>query len=263
MPHHPTIGNPPIQHKNFIVKNFSWLSISYLKDKLHLSGSHEKKVVLKKPVTEDPSVFAHEIRNPLTNINLAVYMLKTDIQTGDIDKYLDIIKRSSARINEIVNEFLQSYRDAPAKSGNISINGLLDEILEIAKDGILLKNISVKKFYTTNFCELLLDKPKITVALLNIIVNAIEAMPSANGELRLTTSSHNGKCIVTIEDNGSGISKKNIKNIFKPYFTSKPNGMGIGLASAHDILASHQAEVNVESEENKGTRFIISFNLSP
>jgi signal transduction histidine kinase len=93
-------------------------------------------------------------------------------------------------------------------------------------------------------------------------VNAIEAMPSESGELKLTTSLPANKCVVTIEDNGCGISKKNIKNIFKPYFTSKPNGMGIGLAATYDILVAHQAEVNVESEENKGTRFIISFDIS-
>jgi signal transduction histidine kinase len=93
-------------------------------------------------------------------------------------------------------------------------------------------------------------------------VNAVEAMPSENGELKLTTSLRAGKCVVTIEDNGCGISKKNIKNIFKPYFTSKTNGMGIGLAATNDILLAHHAGVNVESEENKGTRFIISFNIS-
>jgi signal transduction histidine kinase len=157
---------------------------------------------------------------------------------------------------------LQSSRNDPAKRDHISINQLLDEILEIAKDRIILKNISVQKFYANSFCELLLDKPKIKIALLNIIVNAVEAMPSENGELELTTSLRNGKYIVTIEDNGCGISKKNIKNIFKPYFTNKPNGMGIGLAAASTILASHRAGVKVESEENKGTRFIISFNIS-
>ena len=252
----------PVQHKDFIVTNSSEVSVSNFKDNLSIAGSPIKKYVLKIPVRLDPSVFAHEIRNPLTNINLAVFMLKALVKVENIAKYVDIIDRSSVRINEIVNDFLQSSRNDPAKKDHISINQLLDEILEIEKDRIILKNISVQKFYTTSFCELLLDKPKITIALLNIIVNAIEAMPSESGELKLTTSLRNGKCIVTIEDNGCGISKKNIKNIFKPYFTNKPNGMGIGLAAAYDILISHQAGVNVASEENKGTCFIISFNLS-
>ena len=258
----PTNNKSPIQHKNFIVTNSSAVSISNSNDKLHIAEAPEKNYVLKIPATLDPSVFAHEIRNPLTNINLAVFMLRAQKEVGNIDKYVDIINRSSVRINEIVNDFLQSSRNDAAKRDHISIDQLLDEILEIEKDRLILKNISVKKFYTTFDRELLLDKPKITIALLNIIVNAIEAMPSENGELKLTTSLRNGKCIVTIEDNGCGISKKNLKNIFKLYFTSKPNGMGIGLAAVYNILVSHQARVNVESEENKGTRFIISFNIS-
>jgi signal transduction histidine kinase len=256
-----TDSNSLLQSENFIVTNSSEVSISNLKDNLHIAESPKKKYVFKIPVTLDPSVFAHEIRNPLTNINLAVFMLKAELKAGDIDKYVDIIDRSSVRISEIVNDFLQSSRNNQAKRDYISINQLLDEILVIAKDGLILKNILVKKFYISSSCELLLDKPKIKIALLNIIFNAIEAMPSENGKLNLTTSLHNSKCIVTIEDNGCGISKKNIKNIFKPYFTSKPTGMGIGLAAAYNILTSHQAGVNVESEENKGTRFIISFNL--
>jgi signal transduction histidine kinase len=252
----------PIQPENFVVTNSSEVGVNNFNDNLHIAESPEKNHVLKLPITLDPSVFVHEIRNPLTNINLAIFMLKAEMKMGDIDKYVDIINRSSIRISEIVNEFLQSSRNDDSKRCHISINQLLDEILVIAKDRLILKNISVKKFYTISSCELLLDKPKIKIALLNIIVNAIEAMPSKNGELTLTTSLRNGKCVVTIEDNGCGINKKNIKNIFKPYFTNKSNGMGIGLAAAYNILASHQAAVNVESEENKGTRFIISFNLA-
>jgi signal transduction histidine kinase len=255
-------GTSPVQPENFIVTNTSGVSINDFKDNLYIAESPEKKYVLKIPVTLDPSVFVHEIRNPLTNINLAIFMLKAEAKVGEIDKYVDIINRSSFRISEIVNDFLQSYRNDHSTMSHIYVNQLLDEVQVIAKDRLILKNISVKKFYTTFPCKLLLNKPKLTIAFLNIIVNAIEAMPSENGELKLTTSLHNNKCIVTIEDNGCGISKKDIRKIFKPYFTGKPDGMGIGLAATSAILASHQAGVKVESEENKGTRFIISFNIS-
>lgn len=259
MPNQPATCKSPIKHENLIISNSPKARIHNFEDNLHVCKSFEKKYVLKIPVTLDPSVFVHEIRNPLNNINLAIFMLKAGMNSGDADKYLDIINRSTGRINEIVNDFLQSTRNNHVKRDRISLNQLLDEILEIAKDRLILKNILVKKFYTSNSCEVSLDKSKITIALLNIIVNAIEAMPSENGELKLTTSLHSGKCIVTIEDNGCGISKKNMKHIFKPYFTSKLNGMGIGLAATYDILVAHEAGVNVESQENKGTRFTISF----
>ena len=255
--------NSSTQAENFTVTNSPQAGISDCEDNLQIAVSPEEKFILKIPVTLDPSVFAHEIRNPLTSIKLAVFMLKTQSTAVNVDKYLDIIDRSSLRITEILNDFLRSSRNSLVKTDNISANALLDEILKIASDRIILKNISVHKFYTTCSCKLLVDTQKVTIALLNIIVNAIEAMSWENGELGLTTSIRDdGKCIVTIEDNGCGISKENIKNIFKPYFTSKPNGMGIGLAAAYDILAAHSAGVDVESEENKGTRFIISFNIA-
>jgi len=253
---------PPIHSENFIITNSSEAGINSFDDNLHIAESPKKNYGLKMPITLDPSVFVHEIRSPLTNINLAVFMLKAELKAGNFDKYIDIIDRSSFRINEILNDFLQSTRNNLVKRDHISLNQLLDEVLEIAKDRLVLKNISVQKFYTASSCELLVDKQKVTIALLNVIVNAIEAMPWENGELKLTTSINTTKCIVAIEDNGCGISKKNIKNIFKPYFTNKPNGMGIGLAATYDILVAHRAGVNVESEENKGTRFIISFNIS-
>jgi signal transduction histidine kinase len=265
MPNQPANCESPVHGEKFIAatsSESSEVAINTFEHELHIVESPKKNYGLKIPVTLSPRVFVHEIRNPLTNINLAVCMLKAQINKENIEKCVDIISRNSARINEIVDDFLKSSRKGPPKRDHISINQLLDEILEIAKDRLILKNISVKKSYTTHSCDLPLDKPKITIALLNIIVNAIEAMPSESGELKLTTSLPANKCVVTIEDNGCGISKKNIKNIFKPYFTSKPNGMGIGLAATYDILVAHQAEVNVESEENKGTRFIISFDIS-
>jgi signal transduction histidine kinase len=85
-------------------------------------------------------------------------------------------------------------------------------------------------------------------------------MPSENGMLRLVTRSINDQCIVVIEDNGIGISKENLENIFTPYFTDKPGGMGLGLSTTLDILHANHADVNVLSERGSGTRFILSFD---
>jgi signal transduction histidine kinase len=84
-------------------------------------------------------------------------------------------------------------------------------------------------------------------------------MPPEKGKLKLITRSINGKCLIEIEDNGIGISKENLKNLFTPYFTSKAGGMGLGLSTTIDILKANHATVDVQSEEAKGTRFILSF----
>jgi len=88
-----TNSNSPLQSEGFIVTNSSEASINDLKDNLHVAESREKHV-LKIPITPDPSVFAHEIRNPLTNINLAVFMLKAELKAGNTFKYIDIIDRA-------------------------------------------------------------------------------------------------------------------------------------------------------------------------
>ena len=104
-----------------------------------------------------------------------------------------------------------------------------------------------------------MDKPKIKIALTNIIINAIDAMPSENGELRVCTKLIKGRYAVSIQDNGCGISKENLPLIFNPYFTNKSGGMGVGLAATNDILQSNNVSVKVESVVGEGTRFILLF----
>jgi signal transduction histidine kinase len=217
-----------------------------------------------KVVQEQPGQFAsalaHEVRNPLSNINLAVEMLKSTLSGDDQKIYLDIIMRASGRINDVVTDLLTYYQAEEIKSEKYSIHQLLDEVIATTGDRIMLKNIMVKKEYTPIDCKIWVNKQKIKIALTNIIINAIDAMPPEKGRLKLITRSANGKYIIEIEDNGTGISKENLKNIFKPYFTNKPCGMGLGLSTTLDILLSSQAGVAVHSEEGRGTRFILSFD---
>jgi C4-dicarboxylate-specific signal transduction histidine kinase len=97
------------------------------------------------------------------------------------------------------------------------------------------------------------------IALTNIIINAIDAMAGIKGELTLVTKSTCHACVVQIEDNGCGISEENLKNIFKPYFTNKPDGLGLGLTTTQDILRSNHVGLNVRSVVAKGTNFTLMF----
>lgn len=123
-----------------------------------------------------------------------------------------------------------------------------------------MKKIRLIKDYGED-CRLQLDEPKIKIALLNLIINAIEAMEEGKGELTLSTQISGNSCCVQVQDNGSGISQENLNRLFEPYFTSKINGLGLGLAATLTILQSHRATVEVESEEGKGTTFIVTFPL--
>ncbi len=237
--------------------------LKYKKLHRHQSANPFKFLILHKKVQKDPDQFAsalaHEVRNPLATINLAVQMLKSPIKILEPTLYLDIILKASGQINDLITDLLNSWQPGKMQPEKYSIHQLLDEALAMAEDRILLKNITVRKDYTTLDCKILVDKQKIKIALTNIIINALDAMPSEKGKLILITKSINDKCVIEIEDNGSGISKENLPHIFTPYFTGKAGGMGLGLSTTVDILHSNHATAEVESEEGKGTRFILSF----
>jgi signal transduction histidine kinase len=205
------------------------------------------------------SAMIHEIRNPLATINLAVEMVKSSASGYAQELYLDIIMRSSVRINDLITDLFQSWQADDSQPGEYPVHQLLEEALVMAEDRILLKNILVSKEYTTLECKVCVDRQKIKIALANIIINAIEAMPLGSGKLRLITRSINGKCAIEINDNGTGISKKDLKKIFTPYFTSKTGGMGLGLSTTMHILLANHVTADVRSEQGKGTRFILSF----
>jgi len=136
----------------------------------------------------------------------------------------------------------------------------MDEVIEMLGDRIKLKSVTVTKDFAIGDCNIIFDRPKMKIALSNIITNAIDAMRQGTGELSLVTKLLDGKYILLIRDNGCGISEGNLKNIFKPYYTSKPGGLGVGLSTTYSILRANHVRINVESEEGKGTSFILLFD---
>jgi signal transduction histidine kinase len=203
---------------------------------------------------------AHEVRNPLSTINLAVEMLKLGTLDEEQRQFLDIIARGSRRITELITTLLVSSQPDQATSELYSLPQLLDDVLLLGLDRILLKHISIRKEYTETQHSVWLDKEKMKIALSNIVTNAIDALPSQGGELCLVIKSVGGQNTLEVRDNGIGISKENLKNIFKPYFTNKAGGLGLGLAVTLDILRANNVSVDVQSEEGAGTCFILSFD---
>ena len=117
--------------------------------------------------------------------------------------------------------------------------------------------------YANEPLKVLVDKEKIKIAFLNIIINAIEAMENEKGKLLIIVDTNDNGHQVVIKDNGCGIPAENISRLFEPYFTSKRNGVGLGLASTLNILQSHKATVEVNSVINEGTTFTILFHQHP
>jgi len=226
----------------------------------NLFASHVPTKIVRKQPTQFATALAHEIRNPLSNIALAAEMLKASMLDDEQKLCLDIIIRGADRIDKLVYDLLSYYQVDKMQFEKHSVHELLDEVLAMTADRISLKNICVKKDYANPDCKIVGDKQKIKMAFTNIIINAIDAMPAENGLLHLAIKSKSSKCVIEIKDNGVGISNENLKHIFKPYFTNKPGGMGLGLSTTLDILQSNHIGVDVQSDEGRGTCFILSFN---
>ncbi|MEJ7674565.1 MAG: histidine kinase dimerization/phospho-acceptor domain-containing protein [Chitinophagaceae bacterium] len=139
---------------------------------------------------------AHEVRNPLTNINLATEHLRSEIQRAtDTDILFEMIARNSNRINELISDLLNSTKASHLTFTNISVNDILDQSLGFAQDRIDLKEIKVIKNYDDKLCPILADVEKVNIAFLNIIVNAVEAMEAKKGILTIKTENKNKRCV--------------------------------------------------------------------
>lgn len=209
-------------------------------------------------------ILAHEVKNPLTTIVLSADQLKLELpkevmyESGDL---IDVILRNCDRINQLVSQLLDSTRFAELNIQKCSLATLLDEALVQVIDRIELKGIKVLKNYQAEMADLNLDGEKIKIALINLIVNAIEAMEVDKGELVIRTFQRGNQFGIEICDNGSGIPKENLERIFEPFFTNKTSGSGLGLTNTQNIVLSHGGSIRAKSEVGKGTCFLIKLNM--
>lgn len=204
---------------------------------------------------------AHEVRNPLNNINMSIeHLLEQDVMVEESRLYLDIIHRNGGRIGDLITELLDSSRPTELQFAIHTLQGVMDESVAAAIDRLSLRRISMDIKYANEPLKVMVDKEKLKIAFLNIIINAIEAMENDTGKLFIAINSlSETQSEVVIKDNGCGIPAENISRLFEPYFTSKRNGVGLGLASTLNILQSHKAKVDVHSVINEGTTFTILF----
>jgi PAS domain S-box-containing protein len=202
---------------------------------------------------------AHEVRNPLSNIHMSLEQLTS--LTRDEDRiYLDIIDRNGKRINDLITELLMSSKPADMVLEKLVMQQVIDESISAAVDRLTLKQIKLKLNYPENPSYIRGDKGKLKIAILNIIINAIEAMEGPQRELRISLATTEESLQLELTDTGCGIPPENLSKLFEPFFTSKRNGIGLGLASTLNILQAHNASIEVKSKVNSGTTFLLTFN---
>ncbi|MDB5196192.1 MAG: rane protein [Flaviaesturariibacter sp.] len=204
---------------------------------------------------------AHEVRNPLNNINMSVEQLISEPAVNEeASLFLDIIQRNSKRIGDLITELLDSSRPTELTFERCTLQSVMDDSITEALDRITLQHVNLQIRYSDEPCFLMANKEKLKIAFLNIIINGVEAMPNdGKGSLEITIESDDGTHTVIIKDNGCGIPEENVSRLFEPYYTSKRNGMGLGLAATLNILQSHKAQIDVTSVVNSGTTFTLNF----
>jgi len=214
-------------------------------------------------LTSLTAAVAHEIKNPLGSIGIHIQLLKKIMDNNKVidrkesGKYLNIIKEEVERLNRVVVDFLFAVHPMNAEFELRDLNQVLTDLLNFLRYEVEAAHIKL----ITQFDDLPrieLDEKFIKQALLNIVKNAIAAMPDG-GSLTIETSVHDDIVYLNITDTGIGIPENIINKIFEPYFTTKEFGSGIGLTIVYKIIKEHLGDITVSSRENEGTTFCISF----
>ena len=205
---------------------------------------------------------AHEVRNPLNNITLSAEQMEHELKDHGSELYLNIIQRNCRRISDLISELLNTSRPSDIVLEEQVLQSVVDEVIFSAIDRLTLKRIKLHVSYPDEKQTILSDREKLKIALLNIIINAIEAMEEQQGNLSISIHPLKEHVVLNISDNGCGISEENISRLFEPYFTQKRNGMGLGLPFTLNILQSHRAVIEVNSQEGSGTTFTVTFPVS-
>ncbi len=207
---------------------------------------------------------AHEIRNPLNTISIAAQRLKSEFtfESGktEYDNFLKSIVDETKRLNNIVNQFLSLAKAQKLNLLSVNLKSFLEEILNLVKLEAEEKKISlISKFSSDAYLKI--DKEEMKKAILNIILNGIQAT-EPGGKVCVETLKDNNYFLIKISDTGKGIAKGDLARIFQPYFTTKDKGTGLGLAIAHRIITDHKGKIEVESEVGRGTTFTIYLPLT-
>lgn len=207
---------------------------------------------------------AHEVRNPLTNISLALEQLKEEIPNGieQTDLYINIIERNAQRISKLITELLESSKPKSLNLTKSSLNEVVKTAVSLVREQIKLEEMALVEDYTPDLPRIPLDTDLMVTAVLNLLLNAIEAMHKHNGILEVKTYRDGDRLLVDIKDNGIGIPKENMGQLFEPFFSAKQGGAGLGLITVQNIIKSHTGEIFANSQPGEGTLFRITFYIN-
>lgn len=216
---------------------------------------------------------AHEIKNPLGGIKGAAQLLEKELPEGsDLLDYTRIMIKEAQRVNRIVEELLALTTPRKLKLSMVNLHQILGDIITLQKNSTAGGEISFTKHFDPSIPNILADEEQLTQLFLNLVKNAVEAIGD-NGRLKLssriladyvlTKKGEQRQRMVAVEvtDDGPGMSREQLDQLFTPFFTTKSRGTGLGLAICHKIVSEHRGMIRVASEPGKGTTFTVMLPL--
>ena len=207
---------------------------------------------------------AHEVKNPLNSMRLWLENLKESLpadRDGAAQQAVNVLDAEIDRLDAVVKRFLDFARPMDVRLEPTQWAGLLREVLEVAQPQLQRAKVEVAQLLPIGIPEVFVDRDLLKQAVLNLVLNAVEAMP-AGGQLQLTLSRRGEMAEITVGDTGKGIPPEHRQKVFQLFFTTRPGGSGIGLASTFRIVQLHNGSINFTSEVGRGTTFRIELPLA-
>ena len=207
--------------------------------------------------------FAHEIRNPLSSMRMLAQMLmrKQDLPESKQKQSMQYILEEIERIDVIVKGFMDFAHPAVLDSAPHNLNQVLQEVLDLMEANLNHHQISLIKKFAPDLPPISLDRDKLKQAFMNIVLNAMDAMPEG-GTLEILTLQGSDKVRIDVVDTGVGIPPEGLNRLFEPFFTTKSQGTGLGLANAKRVLEQHGGDIRSKSVVGQGTTMSLWLPLS-
>ena len=208
---------------------------------------------------------AHEVRNPLNAMMIHVELLRDRLASTspDVQQSLDIIGSEVQRLDRVVQGFLRFMRPQELSLKALDLNALLGSVAALLEAEWQARGVHFHWEVDSALPPIRADEELLRQAFLNILQNACQAMP-VGGTVSISTAREGRELIrVSIADEGMGIPAENLEKIFKLYFTTKPDGSGIGLSIVYRIIQMHDGTIEARSENRQGTTMVVRLPVRP
>jgi two-component system, NtrC family, sensor histidine kinase HydH len=200
---------------------------------------------------------AHEVRNPLAGIKGAVEIVTSDIdEANPKHRFVGIINKEIARLESLVTEFLRFARPPKPELAPDNINRIVSSVLELSRKHLSEGQVKTEINLEEDTPSALMDTNQVKQVALNLLLNAVQAMP-VGGTIKIHTYARNNTVHLELSDTGKGIPEGGEEDIFAPFFTTRPGGTGLGLAVSRRIIRGHGGEITVHNAADGGATFIV------